>query len=244
MKVKFKAVILLCVSLGVSFLSAQTSSDTKAEAPHHSNFVDVSEIDIRQAIPLPPAPDSLAAAADLETLLRVQASRTADQVAYAKMVVNDSAYMYAPILGSWFTAQNLPLTSALIEQVEQDANGLSGRLKVLYKRTRPFLLSADVKPCVIRPKTDSYPSGHTYRAYVRAAVLAELFPEKRAALFDEAHKIAWARVVGGVHFPTDTAGGRILAESFLKELLKNPKFIDQVNKARAEAAPFLLKKAA
>ena len=97
----------------------------------------------------------------------------------------------------------------------------------------------DAYSCDIEPCSGGHPEWH-----LQQDVTPLLEQDWDLIVVDEAHKIAWARVVGGVHFPTDTAGGRILAESFVKELLKNPKFIDQVNKARAEAAPFLLKKAA
>ena len=34
-----------------------------------------------------------------------------------------------------------------------------------------------------------------------AAVLSEVFPEKRAQLFERARYFAWGRIIGGVHFP-------------------------------------------
>jgi acid phosphatase (class A) len=244
MKVRFKLSLILLTGLIASFATAQTFAESKSGTAAHGNYINVPSIDIIRIIPQPPELGSLAAMADLETVLRVQASRSDDQIAWAKQVEKDSIYMYQLIVGSWFTKDNLPLTLAFIKQVEQDAVSLSYRLKGIYNRPRPFLVSKEVVPCVSLPKSGSYPSNHSLQAYTRAAVLAEIFPEKREALFAFAHQIAWGRIIGGVHFPTDIVGGRILSEALIKELLNNPKFIDQVNKARSEVAPFVLKKAA
>ena len=101
-----------------------------------------------------------------------------------------------------------------------------------------------MQPCVALPANDSYPSGHAYGAYLRAAVLAEIFPEKRAEIFDRARYVAWGRVIGGVHFPTDLEGGRRLAEAGFAELKKSATFRAALEKCRAEAAGLRLKKAA
>ncbi len=94
------------------------------------------------------------------------------------------------------------------------------------------------------PTSNSYPSGHSLRAYVWAAVLGDVFPDRQADLFTRAHRVAWGRVIGGVHFPSDTVGGRIAAQAILAELRKSPAYQALVAKCRAEVAPYLLKKAA
>lgn len=99
-------------------------------------------------------------------------------------------------------------------------------------------------PCVDKPTTDSYPSGHSSRAWLWATILSEIFPERRTELMDRARAVAWGRVIGGVHFPTDLIGGKLMGEEIGAEILKNPKARAAVEKCRAEAQPFLLKKAA
>jgi acid phosphatase (class A) len=91
-----------------------------------------------------------------------------------------------------------------------------------------------VEPCVAKPANDSYPSGHTASIFARAGVLAEIFPEKRTALFDFAHRAAWGRVYGGVHFPSDLVGGWTIAEAFVTEVRKNPGFQAEVAACRNE----------
>jgi len=92
-----------------------------------------------------------------------------------------------------------------------------------------------IRPCVSLPPNDSYPSGHAIQAFVRAAVLAELFPESREALLERAHHSAWGRILGGVHYPTDDVGGRILAEALVMRLKTLPAFQQAVKACREEA---------
>jgi acid phosphatase (class A) len=78
----------------------------------------------------------------------------------------------------------------------------------------------------------------------RALLLAEIFPERRDELLAWAHRAAWSRIIGGVHFPTDDVGGQLLAETFVAEVLKNPAARAALERARAEAQPFLAAAAA
>jgi acid phosphatase (class A) len=84
----------------------------------------------------------------------------------------------------------------------------------------------------------SYPSGHTTRFFLEAGMLSEMFPDKHDALFERAQKMAWGRVQGGVHYPTDLVGGRILAAAIVEELNANPAFDAALEKAKAEVEAF------
>jgi acid phosphatase (class A) len=223
---------------------AQMEAESQKTAPAKSYFVAPSVIDVKTVLPAPPEAGSLAAAADLEVVLRVQASRTPDEIAFAQKISNDDVFDFADVLGPWFTKQNLPYTAIFLKHVSSDAASISSLFKKTYTRPRPPAVAPTVKPVVEIPTSFSYPSGHSMRAFVWAAVLSDLYPDKREALFERAHAGAWARVVGGVHFPTDLIGGRILAAKIVAELEKNPDFHAAVKQAREEAAPFLLKKAA
>ena len=71
-----------------------------------------------------------------------------------------------------------------------------------------------------------------------------MFPDRRDALTAWAHKAAWGRIIGGVHYPSDDVGGQVLARALLAEFEKNPAFRAALERAKAEAAPFLLPQAA
>jgi acid phosphatase (class A) len=127
--------------------------------------------------------------------------------------------------------------------VTDDVNAVGALTKTFHARKRPSQIDARVKPCVPVPPSASYPSGHVMRAYAWAAVLAEIFPEQRDALFARAAHAGWGRVLAGVHYPTDVVGGKMLAAAVVAELKKSAAFNAAVAECRAEAAPFLLKKA-
>lgn len=208
------------------------------------HFVKPGMFDIAKVLPEPPAPGSLAAQADLEAVLQAQVGRTPEQVAWVKLIDKDNAFSHASVIGPWCTKENLPATAALLKDVTEDVNAVGALTKKLHARPRPPLVDPRVQPCVPLPTTASYPSGHSTRTFIWALVLAEIFPEQRDALLARAHRVAWSRVLAGVHFPSDTVGGRLLAEAVVAELNKSAAFRAEVEKCRAEAQPFRLKKAA
>jgi membrane-associated phospholipid phosphatase len=99
-----------------------------------------------------------------------------------------------------------------------------------------YAVEPRIQPVVGKPGNDSYPSGHTSSIFTKAGVLAELFPELRPQLFDFAHRAAWSRVFGGVHYPSDLVGGWLLAEQIVVELKKSPAFQARLQAVRAEVA--------
>lgn len=208
------------------------------------HFVKPGEFDLAKVLPEPPAPGSLAAAADLEAVLQAQAWRTPEQEAWAKFIDQDHPFNHASVLGSWFTKENLPVTAAFLNEVTEDVNAVGALTTARYARLRPSQRDARVKPLIAVPTTASYPSGHCTRAYAWAAVLAEIFPDQRAELMARAQRAAWGRVLAGLHFPSDTIGGRLMADAVVAKLKEREAFRAAIEKCRAEAAPFRLKKAA
>jgi acid phosphatase (class A) len=214
----------------------------RAADPGH--FLDPSAFDFKAVLPDPPAPRSLAAQADLEAVRAVEASRTAADVAWARRIENYNEFDFADVLGAWFTAANLPATAKLLDDAAEDSEATLARAKGHYERPRPPVLDPTLRPCVKVPASASYPSGHSTRAFVWAELLSEMFPERREALVAWAHRAAWARIIGGVHFPTDDVGGQLLARAVLQEFQKSPAFRSELEQAQAEVAAYRLRKAA
>jgi len=237
--------LVLCIFLAPpAGLGAAGSEGTVAPVAV-GHFFSPGSIDWKAVLPPPPAPGSIAALGDLETVLQVQAARTPADIAWAKLIVQDNYFAdYGDVLGPWFEEKNLPVLAEFFRQVSADAWLVGNRMKNLYPRQRPPVVEPLVQPCVEIPKTNSYPSGHSLRAFVMAAVLGDVFPDRQAELEVRAHRVAWGRIIGGVHFPTDDVGGRIVARAIVAELRKSPAYRAAVEKCRAEVAPFLLKKAA
>jgi acid phosphatase (class A) len=211
------------------------------------HFVKIDPVALEGILPEPPAADSLVARAELDTILEVQSARTPEQVTWAGLV--DRADLFAGfgaggLLGAQFTKANFPLLVELDAAAYADLRPMVDAAKKRFARLRPFVADPRIKPCVPLSAGNSYPSGHAYGAYLYAALLAELFPEKRDAIFDRARYFAWGRVIGGVHYPSDLEAGRRLAEFGFAELMKSAAFRAALEKCRAEAAAVALKKAA
>jgi len=198
-----------------------------------SHYVSVERFDLRALLPEPPAAGSVAAQADLLAVLQAQAWRTPEQERFAKQVDGGGPWDYQVLL-NLAHSKSLPRCEQLFKHIRSDMNELSSRTKDLYARPRPPKVDAHVKPCVFLPGSGSYPSGHTFRLHVWAGVWAELFPDRRSDLLNQARAFAWGRVLGGVHFPTDLVGGELLAQHFLKALIASPEFQKELEACRQE----------
>lgn len=218
---------------------APATPKAAAKQPYATHFAGPTSVDCAKVLPAPPPPGTLSALADLEAVLAAQAWRTPEHIAWAKRVDKNDAFMSADILGPWFSRENLPLTAALLKDVDEDRHEITEVAKKLFARARPWVIDPRVVPCVGKPANDSYPSGHATSIFTRAGVLAEIFPEKRAALLEFAHRAAWGRVYAGVHYPSDVVGGWLIAEPIVAEIKKSAAFQQRLEQVRAEVAPFL-----
>lgn len=239
-RLRFPLSCLLALALvGVAFGSAPgvVAAETPEMAPAKRatpHFAAPASLDLAKVLPPPPAPGSMAADADLESVREAQMWRTEVQIAWAKRVDVGDMFMYGDVLGPWFKAENLPLTAALLHDVNSDVRLLGESVKDRFQRPRPPLVDSRIQPCVPIPKSSSYPSGHTLRFFVAAEILGDAFPEKRAALLDYAHRAVWGRIIGGVHFPSDLVGGWTTAHAFAAEIRKSEAFRTRFEACRQE----------
>lgn len=212
----------------------------RAEPIHLPPGVDFS------VLPPPPADDSPAGLADLSVLLYVQENRTPEEVEFAKKMSSPSVFeMGREILGPWFTRQNLPKTAGILGEVTKATDKVKEDAKKQWKRPRPYQRSAKIAPVVGKPgDAGCYPSGHTYGVAVADFVLAAAFPEQAGKFDDMTHRVMWGRIVGGVHYPSDTEAGRLLAKDVVEKLLQTPEMRQAIETIRGEAAPFLAKEKA
>lgn len=224
---------------GVLLLAAVEARAQEGPAPWDhptppGHFLSVQDLEVSRLLPPPPVPGSLAEMADLEVLVQTQAWRSPEVEAWAKEVDRDTVWKFDTVLGPWFKAERLPRTARFFWKLTVDVHAISEAAKVLHARPRPPKRDPRLNPCVPLPPNDSYPSGHSLQAFVRAGVLAEVFPEHREALLARAHRAAWARIQGGVHYPTDDVAGRLLAEAIVKRLKTRKRFRQAIAHCRGE----------
>jgi acid phosphatase (class A) len=80
----------------------------------------------------------------------------------------------------------------------------------------------------------SYPSGHATVGVMMAILLAQMVPERRADLFAYGWDYGEARIVSGVHFPSDVEAGRILGTMLVGVMQQDARFRRDFGAARRE----------
>ena len=226
-------------SLLLVHLLAFQSAAVLFAGPQAGRYLKADDYDLAKILPPAPADNSLTTRTDVETVLWVQQHRTPAEIAIAAYFVETSIFQYDAVLGSWFNEHNLPFTAEFFAQVHADRSAISGKGKSLWDRPRPPQMDPRVHACIRIPTNASYPSGHATEAYLWANLLAEAFPGHREALLERARLVAWSRVVGGVHFPTDIVAGQMLGERLARDFLKRADVRAALERVKAEAAPFM-----
>lgn len=105
-----------------------------------------------------------------------------------------------------YTAELLDLAMSLATHVEM-------RFKHAFACPRPVELSPQLQPMIPTPGHASWPSGHATEAYLACSLMQALMPH--GAKYEEqlerlAARIAVNRTVAGLHYPVDSAVGRLL----------------------------------
>jgi acid phosphatase (class A) len=195
----------------------------------------VAVVEVSNLLPPPPAAGSAAARRDLEAVLAVQKSRTAQEMAAAKADVEHSMFRFADAIGLTAQPSALPKTAAFFDRVAKFDKTQVKQAKAYFHRPRPSVVSSEVHP-LSKDKPDdwSYPSGHATFGYTTAVLLANMLPEKRAEIFARADLYAQHRIVMGAHFPSDLEAGKLTGTVIAAQILRDAQWQGDYNAARSE----------
>jgi hypothetical protein len=159
--------------------------------------------------------DLVAAYADLRSDRAVEiVEQKLPPIAFWSSVVGLTAHRHGK------TLQLIDLVFSLSVLVEM-------RFKQIFASLRPVQLSPQIQPMIETPGHGSWPSGHATEAFAVAVLLEKLLEaavppngdESREQLQRLAARIATNRVVAGVHYPVDSACGRLLGTSLAEFLV-------------------------
>jgi acid phosphatase (class A) len=202
-------------------------------------------------LPAMPANSSAQTRAELDYLLRLQTQRTDAEAGRALYFApwgyststkpgdehydayRANLYFVGRSIGTWFNADSLPLTSALLHRVWRDASYHVWALKFKYSRVRPVELDPQIKN-LQETNWAAFPSGHASFSHILAFLYSELAPEFADIFLKDAHDITHSREIIGVHYPSDSEAGRVFGRQFVERLLANPEFAAEFEKVRAE----------
>jgi hypothetical protein len=122
---------------------------------------------------------------------------------------------WASILGMQPYRQ--PWTQALAGLALSMTVDVEMRLKHAFCCPRPGMLSPQIQPMVQVPGHGSWPSGHATETFMVATVLQAMLQDanRNGSKYQEqlqrfAARVAVNRTVAGLHFPVDSAAGRLL----------------------------------
>jgi len=185
---------------------------------------------------LPPPPDAAATSREMVELHVIAARSTADERAVAKHdAENETPTIFNDAAG--FDISSSPQTFKLLTMVGDEEEDDTKDAKAYFHRDRPYATEPAIKTCTpVKPgkAANSYPSGHSTRAFSMGVVLASLMPAKSQEILARASQYAERRLICGVHYRSDIVAGQQFGTVLALKLMQNPDFRSQMAKARAE----------
>ncbi len=228
---------VLLLTLGLLFSDAIAQSPVEAHLHDPGGYyLGASALPLSPLILPAPLPDSQMTRDDLAELHRIEVSRTPAQVKAAQTDDGEEdMFVYRTVLGPLFEKANLPLTAAFQAHVLTEAVAASGTLKNSFLRARPYQIDATLHPvCPTITAHTSYPSGHSIVGYLMALTLTEMVPERQVELLARADDYAHNRMVCGVHYKSDTVASKATSYAIFGELMRTPRFTEELKAARQE----------
>ena len=191
-------------------------------------------------LPVPPNHRSARTLVEIEYLVGLQATRTPADEARISGEADGNGWVFGKHrFADLLAGDKGPKSKDLVIAAMEDLSPVIFKMKKKYDRVRPSFLDPRLKPAMKVPDHPAYPSGHAAQALFMAYLLAELDPSNRDVYLADAIAIAKRRELAGVHYPSDTAAGGLLARQMLDALLAQKQFQKLVEKARAEWKPKL-----
>lgn len=92
--------------------------------------------------------------------------------------------------------------------------------KKKYKRPRPSFICPGLLPAFGPPAHASFPSAHSLQSWLMSYLLAEVLPHWNDQLEWLASRVAFNRERAGVHYPSDSAAGKVIARACV-DLIKD-----------------------
>jgi acid phosphatase (class A) len=220
---KFKSPLLLLLLV---MLCSVAAADT--------NFVPPEHIDLTKILAPAPARGSDREKGDLAEILALQKTRTSRQSERALADAMAGTLGFADVLGPNFNEQRVPSVAALLGKARADAVAAVGAAKAVWNRQRPYTISSEVETLGDRPESSSYPSDASTVGYLMAILLADMVPEKAAALYARGREFGDDRVILSIHFPSDVEAGRLAATAIANALLQDAAFMKEFAQAKSE----------
>ncbi|MHC8492738.1 acid phosphatase [Thalassospira sp. SM2505] len=232
-KVKMLGVVVAALAFSVPLSShASDVMDGAVIVKDVKVYIDPAKFD--STLYLAPPPKGIFAEDDLDIVLKWQERRTQELEQQAIRDSEQSVFNWDDVLGADWKAENFPIAKQFFHQVYKTESNLNKQGKEKWDRARPGTVSDKVSAVSEFKNYGSYPSGHSAFSHFTAIVLADMIPERRDEIMQRGWDLAYNRVIGGVHFPSDIEAGRLLGAICAVMVRDNPAFIADFDEAKAE----------
>lgn len=182
----------------------------------------------------PPAPDSEQYKQEIAEIIRLQENPSPEEIKAAEDEIAVKPEMVVQVLGDAYNRKNATVTFGMLDRIGADVRAINNQAKEYWNTERPYQAERAIKPLIQPHYNPAYPSGHTSTSYVWAEVLCQALPEQCPVLRARAEKIAWHRVLTGMHFPSDLNGGRQIALLIMGSYTQTHQFQHDLKMATAE----------
>ncbi|MDD5209002.1 MAG: phosphatase PAP2 family protein [Elusimicrobiales bacterium] len=231
MNVWKKQSLLIFAALALGACAHNQPELTGQQPAQQAYYVNAEPFKSAQFSP-PPVPGSMQQEADIAAVLSWQNKRTEADCAKSRRTSEETYDSFWA--GKSPFPEPLPAeVKNFFERLASDLGKADRNMKERYRRPRPFMAYPEAKPCIKKPESFSYPSGHALYSRLFASVLADIVPDRRSEFFAKADEIARDRVIGGVHYPADITAGKAFADIYHDELLKSEAYRKDIEKMKA-----------
>lgn len=182
-----------------------------------SNIID---FDWKTILKKPPSNTSSSTINELKLLSSETSKRTLSDIELVHLIDQDLDYYFIQLTKSY----NIKYPEELINSFYSIIRPLILNIKMLFNRPRPIQLAKlyNININVIETDTHhtaSYPSGHTVYSKLVANILKDKYPKISTKKLDNiVYNTAKARVLQGVHFPSDNKASIQFANSVYSKL--------------------------
>ncbi len=174
-------------------------------------------ISIKDIVPPPPSNSSAITERELNQISRLTNSRTYQELDLVYTVDKEPLDLFRKFLKNKALSFPQHKFNSYYNIIEQYMYAL----KYYHNRARPEQLAPyynlDIKVMFTETHhTPSYPSGHTMYSELAAHVLADQYPEHKNKFFELSNYCGLARILQGVHYPSDNDASKIVIDKLYK----------------------------
>ena len=179
-------------------------------------------IDWDSIVPEPPSNISKATKMDLEQVQRLTRGLSKDDYDLIMDVDDNPENLFRP----YAKKIGLEYPQELIDEAIQHIDVVVLKLKYKFRRARPFQLAPHlgyyISVLITKThQTPAYPSGHQSQGAMAAEVLSSLYPEHKTQWHKFSELTGKARVMQGVHYPSDNKVSMTLARVLWENIKDN-----------------------